>query len=139
VKTKVFFRIASILLLLFSAGHTLGFRKTDPSWGVDGLLNLMRSIHFDAQGFQRTYWDFYVGFGLFISVLFVFASLVCWQLSSLEPTMLRSLPLICWPLALCFVVVTILSWQYFFLVPIIFSLLISVCLILAAWFARGPA
>ena len=44
------YRIASILLLLFDVGHTLGFRQSDPKWGVDALLASMRSIHFDARG-----------------------------------------------------------------------------------------
>ena len=62
------YRIASILLLLFDVGHTLGFRQSDPKWGVDALLASMRSIHFDVQGFSRTYWDLFVGAGLFVSV-----------------------------------------------------------------------
>ena len=29
------YRIAAVLLPLFAAGHTLGFRQSDPTWGVD--------------------------------------------------------------------------------------------------------
>jgi hypothetical protein len=58
VKAPILYRISSVLLMLFAAGHTLGFRKTDPKWGVDSLIGLMRSVRFDAQGFSRTYWDF---------------------------------------------------------------------------------
>ena len=56
MKAPIFYRIAAVLLLLFAAGHTLGFRQSDPTWGVDALLGLMRSIHFDVQGVSRTYW-----------------------------------------------------------------------------------
>jgi hypothetical protein len=42
----------SVLLLLFAAGHTFGFRQNNPAWGADAVLGLMRSIHFDAQGFR---------------------------------------------------------------------------------------
>lgn len=66
MKTPILYRTSSVLLLFFAAAHTLGFLKTDPRWGVDSLTGLMRSVHFDAQGFSRTYWDFYVGFGLFL-------------------------------------------------------------------------
>jgi hypothetical protein len=45
---------------------------------------------------------------------------------------------ISWALALCFVVLTVLSWRYFFLLPIAFSLVIAVCLIVAAWLSAKP-
>jgi hypothetical protein len=57
MRASLFYRIAAVLLLFFAVGHTLGFRQSDPSWGVDALLGSMRSIHFDVQGFSRTYWD----------------------------------------------------------------------------------
>ena len=57
MKAYRFYRIAALLLLLFAVGHTLGFRQSDPTCGVDTLLGSMRSIHFDVQGFSRTYWD----------------------------------------------------------------------------------
>ena len=56
MKASMFYRIAAVLLLLFAVGHTLGFRQSNPKWGVDALLGSMRSIHFDVQGFNRTYW-----------------------------------------------------------------------------------
>lgn len=135
MKATVLFRIAAVLLLLFSAGHTIGFRKTDPSWGVDGLVNSMKTITFSVQGFQRTYWDFYVGFGLFVSVLMVLAAIVCWQLGGLPAEMLRLMTGTCWSLAACFAVVTLLSWRFFFIPPLVFSLLITLCLLLGSWFA----
>jgi hypothetical protein len=54
MKASMFYRIAAVLLLLFAAGHTLGFSQSDPAWGIDALLSGMRSIHFDVQGFNRT-------------------------------------------------------------------------------------
>jgi hypothetical protein len=71
VKASLFYRIAAVLLLFFALGHTLGFRQSDPTWGVDTLLGLMRSVHFDVQGFSRTYWDlFCCGWILCGSILF---------------------------------------------------------------------
>ena len=138
LKASTLYRIASVLLLLFAVGHTVGFRKTDPRWGVDSLLGSMRSLHFDARGFSRTYWDFYVGFGLFVSVFLIFAAVLAWQLGSLPAESLALMRGTVWALALCFVVVTILSWRYFFMVPIIFSAVITLSLIAAAWFSAKP-
>jgi hypothetical protein len=83
MKASLLYRISSILLLLFAAGHTLGFRQIDPKWGVDSLVQSMKTIHFNANGSDRTYWNFFVGFGFFVTVLMVFASIIAWQFGSL--------------------------------------------------------
>ena len=75
MKASTLYRIAAVLLLLFDAGHTSGFPWSDPKWGVD--LGSMRSTHFYIMGFSRTYWDFYVGFGLIVSVMFCVPPVVC--------------------------------------------------------------
>jgi hypothetical protein len=133
MKASVFYRIAAVLLLLFAVGHTLGFRQSDPQWGVDALLGSMRSIHFDAQGFTRTYWDFFSAFGLFFSVFLLFAAVLAWMLGGLPAETLSRVRGIAWALAICFVAVTALSWRYAFTTPIVFSTLITVCLVAAAW------
>ena len=138
MKASVFYRMAAGLILLFDIGHTLGFRQSDPTWGVDTLLSSMRSIHFEVQGFSRTYWDLFVGAGLFVSVFLLFAAVLAWQLGGLSAETLARMRPTAWALALCFVAVTILSWKYFFLVPIVFSLLITVCLVVAAWLSAKP-
>jgi hypothetical protein len=133
MKASVFYRIAAVLLLLFAVGHTLGFRQSDPQWGVDALLGSMRSIHFDAQGFTRTYWDFFSAFGLFFSVFLLFAAILAWLLGGLPAETLARVRSIAWALAICFVAVTVLSWRYAFTTPIVFSTLITLCLTAAAW------
>ena len=130
---SVFYRIAAVLLLLFAAGHTFGFRQSDPEWGVDALLGSMRSIHFDVQGFNRSYWDFFSAFGLFFSVFLLFAAVLAWLLAGLPAETLARVRSIAWALAICFVIVTALSWRYAFTTPIVFSILITVCLTAAAW------
>ena len=78
MRASMFYRIAAVLLLLLDAGHTSGFPWSDPAWAVD--LGPMRSTHFYILGFDRTYWDFYVGFGLTISVILLLAAVLAWQL-----------------------------------------------------------
>jgi hypothetical protein len=135
MKASLLFRIASVLLVLFAVGHTLGFRRVDPRWGVDSPINQLRSTHFNVQGFSRTYWDFFTGFGLFVTILLLFAAIVSWQIGGLPRESLSAMSPITWGLAICFVIVTFLSYQYFFVVPVIFSGVIAVCLILGAWLA----
>lgn len=131
MKASVFFRIAAVLTLLFSIGHTANFPWSDPQWGVD--LGAMRSTHFDVLGFNRTYWDFYVGFGLFSSVFLLLAAILAWQLGGLPQETLAMLRGVVWAFPLCFAAIGVLSWRYFFIVPIVFSILITVCLVAAAW------
>jgi hypothetical protein len=135
MKTSLLYRIASVLLLLFAIGHTLGFRQTNPEWGVASLIDSMRSIHFDAQGFNRTYWDFFSAFGLFFTVFLLFASVLAWQLAGLPAETFARIRGTAWALAISFVVVTALTWRYAFTTPLVFSVLITMFLIAAAWLA----
>ena len=138
MKASIFYRIAAVLLLLFDVGHTLGFRQSDPTWGVDTLLASMRSIHFDVQGFSRSYWDLFVGAGFNVSVFLLFAAVLARQLGGLSGETLALMRRTAWALALCFVALTILSWRYFFILPIVFLSLITVCLVAAAWLSEKP-
>jgi hypothetical protein len=132
---SLIYKIASVLLVLFAIGHTVGFLQTDPQWGVDSLLASMRTIHFNVLGSNRTYWDFFVGFGFFVTVFLLFAAVLAWQLGGLSRETLKLMPLLNWTLAISFAGISVLSWMYFFILPMIFSVLITLCLILAAWLA----
>jgi hypothetical protein len=138
LKAPIFYRIASVLLLLFAALHTFGFRQIDPTWGVDTLVNSMRSIHFDILGSSRTYWDFFVGFGLFFSVFLIFTAVLAWQLASLPAPTLALMRGTRWLLVFCFAAVTIVSFRYAFIIPIVFSISILLCLAAAARLAAQP-
>jgi hypothetical protein len=127
------YKISAILLILFALGHTIGFRRVDPSWNADGVVSGMRSVTFDVQGFRRSYWDFFAGFGLFVSVLLVFAAILAWQLGSMPREALAAIPIIRWSFAICFVAVAALTWRYFFIAPDVLSSLAALSLVGAAW------
>jgi hypothetical protein len=133
MKASIVYRIAAVLLLLFAAGHTLAFHQTDPQWGIDPYLHLLRSIPFDVQGFNRTFWDFFLAAGFSVGALYLFAAVLAWQLSGLPPATLALMRLTTWAFALCFAAIAILSWTYLFVIPIAFSTLITICLVVAAW------
>ena len=133
MKASMFYRVAAVLLLLFAVAHTLGFRQSDPKWGVDALLGSMRSIHFDVQGSNRTYWDLFVAAGFSVGVFYLFAAILAWQLGGLPATTLTLMRGTAWAFALCFAAITVVSWRYLFVVPIAFSMVITLCLTAAAW------
>src|SRR5258708_10768335 len=132
MKASMFYRIAAVLLLLFAVGHTLGCRQSDPKWGVDALLGSMRSIHFDVQGYNRTYWDLFVAAGFSVGVFYCFAAILAWQLGGLRAETLALLRGTTWAFAVCFAAITVVSSRYLFILPIVFSMTITVCLIVVA-------
>jgi hypothetical protein len=81
IKAPVFYRIAAVLILVLDLGHTAGFPWSDLKWGVD--LGSMRSTQFEILGCSRIYWDFYVGFGLFVAAFLLLAVDLAWQLAGL--------------------------------------------------------
>lgn len=111
----------------------MGFRRIDPRWRIDSLVSQLRSTRFDVQGFSRTYWDFFTGFGFFVTILLLFASIVSWQLGGLPKESLSTMRLTAWGMALTFVIVTFLSYRYFFIIPVVFSAVVALLLVLAAW------
>lgn len=133
MKASALYRVAAVLLLLFAAGHLLGFQQSDPQWGVSALLGSMRSLHFDVQGFHRTYWDLFVGAGFTVGVLYLFAAILAWQMAGLPAATLKLMRGAAWAFAICFAAITVISYRYLFTIPIAFSAAITLCLTAAAW------
>jgi len=139
MKASLVYRITAVLLLLFAAGHTFGFNQVDPKWGVDNVVTSMASQKFEISGFQRTFWDFYLAAGYMVSVFYVFAAILAWQLGSLPRETLARMGLTTWSFAIAFAAVVELAWTHLFLIPIIFSMVITLCLIAGAWLStREP-
>jgi len=139
MKASLLYRVAAVLLVLFAAAHTFGFRQSDPTWGVDTLLGSMRSIHFDVQGFSRTYWDLFLAAGFSVGVFFLFSAVLAWQFGGLRSETLADMRVTRWSFALCFAGVTVVSWKYLFLAPLVFSGVITLLLAAAAWLPQKPS
>ena len=56
----------------------------------------MRSIHFEVQGFNRTYWDLFVAAGLSVGLFYLFAAILAWQLGGLPAETLARMRGIAW-------------------------------------------
>jgi len=139
MRPSLFLRIASIITLLFSAGHTMGGMESWSPQGDTAVLRTMKSFRFDAMGVSRTYWDFYLGFGLFISVFLLLQAVLLWQLAAIakaDPVRVR--PLIA-SFFLASVACALPAWKFIFAAPVIFSLAITACLGLAFLTSRRVA
>ena len=136
MNTTLLLRVASVISLLFAAGHTLGGRKAWSPIGESEVLKAMRTFRFETMGVSRTYLDFYLGFGFTLSVYLLLQAILLWQLAVVAKTdPLQVRPMIA-SFALASVAAGILSWVFIFPVPAAFSAVLTVCLGLAFFVAR---
>jgi len=132
----ILLRIASVVFALYTAGHTYGALFKDPSTGGPEkqlVLSAMRTYHENLGGASRSYWDFYKGFGWFVSCALLLFSILCWQLSTLaraQPTIARQLVI---TLFIISIPMTVLAYTNFFAAPAAFSTVATLLLGAAAF------
>jgi hypothetical protein len=139
MKPTLFLRIASVLTIIFCAGHTVGGVFGKPAPGVQSfVVQTMKDNAFDALGSRRTWWDFNIGYGLLISVVLIVHALLFWHLGTLVKTEGDRLRTILALLCLEFAAQAPIAGRYFFIGPCVISALIAACLLAAFFTARGP-
>jgi hypothetical protein len=134
--TTLLLRIASIISLVFTAGHTLGgLRKWSPM-GDNEVLKAMTAVRFDTMGANRSYLDFFMGFGWSISVAMLLQTVLLWQLASLARTdSARVRPMIA-VFALATLASGVIAWRFIFPLPALFSSALVIVLAAAYVAAR---
>jgi hypothetical protein len=131
------YRIAAVVLLLFAAGHTLGFLSFRPE-SAEGraVYEAMNGVHFDFDGAMRSYAEFYKGFGLQVTAFLLFCAFLAWHLGRLAASQPQAIGPLAWAFAAVQVANLVLSAVYFFVVPVVFSAVTVACLLWAAWLLR---
>jgi hypothetical protein len=129
MNASVFLKIAAVLILLFGVGHSLGY-----PWVGDvteaqqtALMNAIQANTAVTMGFMRSYADFHVGFGWFISIFFLVQAIVVWRLASLlgaQPAMVKFFSGL---FAVQYLANLVLDYYFFFWAPIISSALVAAC------------
>jgi hypothetical protein len=140
MRTVIFLRIASVLTLIHAALHTIGGVFGGPAPGVQqATVAVMKANEFLVMGVTRSYWDFYRGFGLVVSVFLTLEAIVFWQLGSLAKIdALRLRPLLA-TFLVGYLGAAVVSYRYFFAAPVITEILIALCLGLAIAFVKETA
>ena len=128
LSSTLWLRIASVLTLVFAAGHAMGAADSWSPAGETDVLRAMRTFEFEVMGIRRTYWHFYYGFGIYITILLAVLGVLMWQLASITHVTLASM---IGSLAVASALGTGVLWRYIFPVPALFSLLIAASLSLA--------
>src|SRR5580658_10606343 len=139
-KPVLFLRIASVLTLIHAVLHTIGgvFSGPDPGPGTVAY-EAMKANHFLLMGNMRSYWEFYRGMGLAVTIFLTFEAVVFWQLSSLARTDAKRLRPVLAAFAIAYLAMAVNSQMYFFLAPVIVETIIAVSLVLAMITAKPAA
>ena len=127
-------RVASVLTLLHCIGHTIGgvlSVDAPPGTKEGAAVSTMKSNQFDVMGATRSFWDFFIGYGLTISVSELLQAVVFWQLAGLAKTDPGRIRLIIAAFLVANLGFAVLAWKYFFIPPLIGDLLITIALGLA--------
>jgi hypothetical protein len=129
-------RIAAVLALLLGLGHSSGF-----PWIVDqtpaglAVVDQMKTYHVQVMGFERSYFDFYVGFGVTCGLANLGFAVLLWQLASLARTdAVRVRPMTA-TLFVVFAGYAVIDFMYFFTAPIVLTVPAVLCLMLALMLA----
>lgn len=128
MKAWIWYRALAVILAFFTLGHTVGTTHavtTAPEEAA--VIAAMHGYRVPVMGFLRTYWEFYRGFSIFITVLLAMLAVIAWQLATLSRRNPReALPLGVTVLLAC-VGQAIVSFAYFFTAPIVTSVAAVVC------------
>ena len=129
MKAWYWLRALAIVLAIFTLGHTLGTAAPKVRRGPQeaALFAEMQGFRFPIMGFQRSYWDFYRGFALVISILLIAMAVLAWQLSAIS----KNNPRQAFPPAVTLLVACLglaaISWIFFFSMPMILAASALVC------------
>src|SRR5438132_14350099 len=97
----------------------------------------MKANQFVLMGHMRSYWGFYRGLGLAVTILLTAEAVVFWQLGSLAKTDARRLRPIIATFLVAYAALAVNSYTYIFIAPVIVEILIAACLGMAI--ATGEA
>lgn len=131
MSTAVWLRVSAIISLLLAVGHSLGGRQNWSPTADNPVLQSMRTVHFDVMGANRSYLDFYMGFGLSLSVSLFLQTALLWILGSLARTHASLIRPLIAAFAVAVALGGLIAWRYIFPVPALFSLALLVPLIMA--------
>lgn len=134
MSATLLYRIATVVLILFAAGHTVGFLKFKPP-NAEGVAvrDAMDTVHLQVGSGKVTYGDFYRGFGLFCTAYLLFAAYIAWFLGGMAQTNPQAIGMLGWVFFALQIVGLVLSWIYFLPPPVVLSAVASICTGWAAW------
>jgi len=140
MNATLLYRAASVLLVVFAAGHTYGFLNFRPeSLAGRALWEAMSTVQLQAGRGSFTYGRLYVGFGLYVSAYLLFTALLAWYLGALARNNPKAIGPLGWALFALQLVSLVLSLIYFAPPPAILSALVAACFGWASWMVQSKS
>jgi hypothetical protein len=131
MSTSIWLRVAAVISLFFTVGHFMGGLQNWSPMTANPVLESMRTVRFSVMGVDRSYLDFYLGFGHTLTVSLLFQSLLLWMLGNVA----RKDVALARPMIAVFAVSSALSgviaWRYILPIPALCSLALCATLIVA--------
>jgi len=127
MKAKLLLRIASVIMLLHTIGHTIAALtwKEAPNPAIQHVVDDMLNNRFDFLGRSVSIGDFYAGYGYSMIGVLLLVSIFLWILSN---QLIRRMIL---PLGLFLVFLAVIELIYFFPIPAALSLLAGIVALMA--------
>jgi hypothetical protein len=133
----VMLRIAATIGFLFFMGHTFGAPWTPGSESeASAAVASMKAAGIPGIEPTRTYWDFYFGFGVSISIYLLALAVVSWQTASLSKNAFGAAKPFMASLFVCYAAVGVVAVRYFFFVPALMAAATCICIAIAWWLGR---
>ncbi len=139
MKPVLFLRIASVAVIVQAVLHTIGGVFGKPTPGAASVaVAAMKANHFPVMGLDRTYWDFFIGFGLAITIYLVMEGVVFWLLANLAAKGVEVRPIVA-VFCLGYLALMVLAYRFFFPPPTVSNAMVALLLGLAAFSSKPEA
>jgi len=139
MRTTIWLRVSAVISLLFTAGHFMGGLQNWSPMPDNPVLQSMRAVRFNVMGVERSYFDFYMGFGHTATVNLLMQSVLLWMLSNVARTHVALVRPMIAVFTVAAAVTGAIAWRYILPVPAFCSLALCVTLIVALISARRGA
>jgi len=132
MKPKIFIRISSVLMLLHTAGHTMGALtwKEAPNSTVAKVVSDMQTVHFLFMGRQASLGSFFEGYGVINIFVLLLLTIALWIFSNAadNPLTMKLLPVF----AVFLLLMGVSEFVYFFPFAAIISMLAGLSALVAS-------
>ncbi|MBM9498815.1 hypothetical protein JWG44_00905 [Leptospira sp. 201903071] len=135
---KILIRIASILMLIFTLGHSFGHftRYNTADIRAVHTITSMQMTKIPMEGVDKTYDQFYSGMSLNLSITLFCLAVLLWFLSNLVSTNPKVVFKLLIPVFFCVFCFSITGFIYFFPAPTIVSCLGALCILACIFLLR---
>lgn len=139
MSATLWLRVSAVVSLLFTLGHFMGGTQNWSPMADNPVLESMRTVRFNVMGVDRSYLDFYLGFGHTATVNLLLQSVLLWMLGNVARTHVALVRPMIAVFMVAAAVTGVIAWRYILPVPAFCSLALCATLIVALIAAQRSA